>query len=131
MALKIFREKQRGDELVNLFKAFLVEREEERRKKEMAEMQIAQWPELQSVTYAISNCTIARSANSGISALINAKGEIMKQLPYGEKGVLTGSIFSRKEMTFYIKYDDILNRWALFIFGLLSLTAISGRLKRL
>jgi len=90
--------------------------------------QLLQYTQLRAIE---TRREIARSANTGISALINAKGEIMKQLPYGEKGVLTGSIFSRKEMTFYTKYDDILNRWALFIFGLLSLTAISGRLKRL
>ena len=90
--------------------------------------QLLQYTQLRAIE---TRREIARSANTGISALINAKGEIIKKLHYGEKGVLTGSIFSRKEMTFYTKYDDILSRWALFIFGLLSLTAISGRLKNL
>jgi len=72
---------------------------------------------------------IARSANTGISALINAKGERVSSLAYGEKGVLTGSLYSRKELTFYARYDDILYRWAIFVFALLFLLALSGRLK--
>jgi len=44
--------------------------------------------------------------------------------------VLTGTLSSRKEITFYSQYDDILNRWALFVFGLFLLLAISGRLKK-
>ncbi|MGB1020521.1 MAG: apolipoprotein N-acyltransferase [Flavobacteriaceae bacterium] len=72
---------------------------------------------------------IARSANTGISALINARGELVNSLPYGQKGVLNASLFSRNNLTFYTQYDDMLYRWAAFVFILLFLLAISGRLK--
>ncbi|MGA1030788.1 MAG: apolipoprotein N-acyltransferase, partial [Flavobacteriaceae bacterium] len=89
--------------------------------------QLLQYTQLRAIE---NRRAIARSANTGISALINAKGELIKSLPYGQKGVLTGTLSSRKEITFYSQYDDILNRWALFVFGLFLLLAISGRLKK-
>lgn len=72
---------------------------------------------------------IARSANTGISALVNARGELVNSLSYGKKGVLTANLFSRNELTFYTQYDDILYRWAVFVFALLLLLALSGRLR--
>ena len=73
---------------------------------------------------------IARSANTGISAIIDARGKIVKSLPYGEKGVLEGRIARYDELTFYTRYGDIIARWSIFIAGLLLLIAISGRLKK-
>ena len=73
---------------------------------------------------------IARSANNGISAIIDARGEILKQTTYETQTVLTGSIAPRNNLTFYVRYGDIIGRWAVFIFGIYLLLAISGRLKQ-
>lgn len=72
---------------------------------------------------------IARSANTGISAFINARGEIIQQTDYNTKTVLQGSLAPRTEITFYVQYGDIIARWAGFITLLFLLLAISGRLK--
>ena len=72
---------------------------------------------------------IARSANTGISCLINAKGEILEKTAYNTKSVLNGNIAPRNTITFYVKYGDIIARWAILIALLYFLLAISGRLK--
>ena len=72
---------------------------------------------------------IARSANTGISALIDARGEVLKETDYNSKTVLTGNIASRTELTFYTRFGDLIARWSIFIAALFFLLAISGRLK--
>ncbi len=74
---------------------------------------------------------IVRSANTGISAIINARGEIIKKTKYNTKTVLAGEITPRSELTFYSVYGDLIARWATFISGILMLIAISGRLKKI
>ena len=74
---------------------------------------------------------IVRSANTGISAIINARGEIIKKTKYNTKAVLVGEISPRSELTFYSIYGDLIGRWAIFISGILMLIAISGRLKKI
>lgn len=72
---------------------------------------------------------IARSANTGISAIIDAKGNIIKSLEYGKKGLLKGRIAMYDEITFYTRYGDMIARWSFLLGGILLLIAISGRLK--
>ena len=72
---------------------------------------------------------IARSANTGISAIIDARGEVLIQSEYDTKTVLRGSISPRSKLTFYTLYGDIIGRWAGFITGIYFLLALSGRLK--
>ena len=72
---------------------------------------------------------IARAANTGISALISAKGEIISSLPYNKKGVLMVSVPIHKTQTFYNQYGDYLARWAGFLAVLYFFLALSGRLK--
>ena len=62
---------------------------------------------------------IVRSANSGISAFINQKGEITSSLPYETKGALIGKAKLNNEITFYTKHGDYLSRIALIIAGIL------------
>lgn len=73
--------------------------------------------------------SIARSANTGISALINQKGEIISALPYGTKGVLAGAITVNNTITFYVKYGDYIARLAFFITGILFLFGIAKKKK--
>ena len=73
---------------------------------------------------------IARSANTGISAFINTKGEIIKELPYAYTGALKGQIELNDELTFYTRYGDLIARVSILIFILMISMAISGRLKQ-
>ena len=74
--------------------------------------------------------SIVRSANTGISAVINAKGEITDKLPYDTKGVLKAKFSPANKITFYTQYGDFIARWSGFIAVLFFLIAISGRLKK-
>lgn len=58
---------------------------------------------------------VARSANTGISAFINAKGEITSSLAYNKQGALKGQIIVNDNLTFYTKAGDYLARIAIFI----------------
>ena len=73
--------------------------------------------------------SIVRSANTGISAIINAKGEITHKLPYEIQGVLKGKFAPNEKITFYTQYGDYIARWSGFVAVLFFLIAISGRLK--
>lgn len=74
---------------------------------------------------------IVRSANTGISAIINAKGELIKQTDYNVKTILKGNFASHSEITFYTKYGDFIGRLAILMTSLLLLLTITGRLKNI
>ena len=58
---------------------------------------------------------IVRSANTGISALINAKGEITASLDYNTQGALSGTVRTNDKITFYTRSGDYIARIAMFI----------------
>ena len=58
---------------------------------------------------------IVRSANTGISSVINPKGIVEQFLPYSEKGVIEARIFKSDVITFYSKYGDYIGRLASFL----------------
>ena len=68
--------------------------------------------------------SIARSANTGISAFINPKGEITASLGYEKQGALRGEISLNKEVTFYTRYGNYLARIAIFLMIFIFLFAI-------
>lgn len=70
---------------------------------------------------------IARSANTGISALINQRGEVLKQTQYDEETVLLGKIQLRDKITFYVKHGDYLARIALFMSAFIFLFAFARK----
>ncbi|HUX54798.1 MAG TPA: apolipoprotein N-acyltransferase [Williamwhitmania sp.] len=55
---------------------------------------------------------IARSANTGISAIINTKGEIVQQLGWWKRGFIKGEVVTNDKITFYVKAGDYLGRIA-------------------
>ncbi|WP_372645738.1 apolipoprotein N-acyltransferase, partial [Ancylomarina sp.] len=73
---------------------------------------------------------IVRVANNGISAIINSKGEIVKQTKWWTKDILRGDIklFSRK--TFYSTHGDYLGRTAAFFAILLLIFVKIKRITR-
>lgn len=71
---------------------------------------------------------IVRSANSGISAFVSQRGDVLKSLPYGVKGALNGTVLMNSEITFYAKYGDYLARIALLITGLIIAYTLAQKL---
>jgi apolipoprotein N-acyltransferase len=64
---------------------------------------------------------IARSANTGISAFVNQKGEITQHTQYGEKIALKGTVQLNNTRTFYVQYGDYIASIALFIASILMM----------
>lgn len=62
---------------------------------------------------------IARSANSGISAHINAKGEIIESTLYDDRTALFAKINLYDGETFYVRTGDFISRICVFILGFL------------
>ncbi|MCG9973048.1 apolipoprotein N-acyltransferase [Christiangramia crocea] len=67
---------------------------------------------------------VARSANTGISAIISSRGDIIKSLGYEKQGTVSGQIGLSSETTFYIKYGDYIARIAQFLALFIFLFAI-------
>ena len=62
---------------------------------------------------------IARSANSGISAHINARGDVVADTFYGDKTTLFAKVNLYDKITFYTKAGDLLSRICIFVLGFL------------
>lgn len=58
---------------------------------------------------------VVRSANTGISAFINQKGDIVKSLGYEKQGSIRSNIKTNDIETFYVKYGDYIPRVAQFL----------------
>lgn len=59
--------------------------------------------------------SIARSANTGISAFINQRGDIVEHTNYWEPAALRQNMTVNEEMTFYSQHGDYLYRIASFV----------------
>lgn len=70
---------------------------------------------------------IARSANTGISAIINQRGEITEHTEWWEPAVIRGKVNLSDRMTFYVRRGDVTGRISTFLFVLL-LMALAVRL---
>ena len=68
---------------------------------------------------------IVRSANSGVSAIINEVGEYNLTLPFDKKGTLSGNAYSIDKRTFYSKNGDFIARLSILISVLLLLPSLS------
>lgn len=66
--------------------------------------------------------SIARSANTGISAIINQKGEIEEHTDYWVEDVLNGEVNLNNETTYYVQNGDFIGRIAKFLTFLLLLS---------
>jgi len=60
---------------------------------------------------------IARSANTGISAFIDQRGDASQKTKYWEPAVIKGIINANSKQTFYVKHGDYLARGAVFCGG--------------
>jgi apolipoprotein N-acyltransferase len=71
-----------------------------------------------------------RVANTGISALINAKGMVMARTQWWKKTTLKGKIHLRRGQTFFARHGDYLGRLSLVFGGLLLLYGGIRKLRR-
>ncbi|HAF30595.1 MAG TPA: apolipoprotein N-acyltransferase [Bacteroidales bacterium] len=68
--------------------------------------------------------SVARSANTGISAFINQRGEILNRTQWWVRDAIKNNIKANNELTFYVKYGDYIGRLAGFLAVFLFLYAI-------
>ncbi|MGD8645675.1 MAG: apolipoprotein N-acyltransferase [Desulfobacterales bacterium] len=71
-----------------------------------------------------------RVANTGISALINAKGMVVARTPWWTKTTLKGKIHLRGGQTFFARHGDYLGRISLVMGGILILYGGIRKLKK-
>jgi len=69
--------------------------------------------------------SIARSANTGISCIINQKGEVLNKTNWWEQDVISAKINLNNKQTVYTSYGDLLGRVSIFISALLLLWSIT------
>lgn len=63
---------------------------------------------------------VARSANTGISSIINQRGEVIHATEYWTHDAFNATIQLNDEPTFYVTYGDVIGRSFTFVFFLLS-----------
>lgn len=74
--------------------------------------------------------SIARSANTGISAFINQRGEIISRIGWWEKGYLDGTLNLNEKKTLFVEYGDITGRVSRFLFFLFLLMGIARKISK-
>lgn len=74
--------------------------------------------------------SIVRCANTGVSAIINQKGEIEEQTQYWVEDVLNGTVNLNSEKTYFSINGDFIGRIAKFISFLLLLSVFVGLLRK-
>lgn len=77
---------------------------------------------------------VARSANTGISAFINERGQILKPTKYSVDATVRHQINMNKTRTFYSIYGDLIARmaipWSIFMYLLGIVNALKARIKK-
>ena len=71
--------------------------------------------------------SIARSANTGISAIINQRGDVLHQTQYWVADGISSEINLNNQITFYVKYGDYIARIALYTSALIILLSLIRR----
>jgi len=69
--------------------------------------------------------SIARSANTGISAFINQRGDILHKTKWWTRTALHGKLQANDHLTFYVRYGDYIGRISTFVSVLLLLYYLS------
>ena len=64
--------------------------------------------------------SVARSANTGISCLINQRGDVLQQTSWWKEDAIKGTLFKNKIITFYAKHGDYIG----FVCAFLAVTLI-------
>ncbi|MEG2755743.1 MAG: apolipoprotein N-acyltransferase [Mucinivorans sp.] len=73
---------------------------------------------------------IARSANTGTSAIISARGDVVQSMGWDRRGVLSGGIELSKEVTPYVLWGDIVVRVSMYVCLLSLLFFVAQRFRK-
>ena len=68
---------------------------------------------------------IARSANTGVSAFINQRGDITATTAYDERTTLKSQVHLNQKITFYVQWGDLIGRLAVFLTAILLLNTVA------
>ncbi len=71
--------------------------------------------------------SIARSANTGISAIIDQTGTIVSQLGYEKRGTLVGTLKTNDKLTFYTRTGNYIARISAFLSVFIFLFSVTKR----
>lgn len=69
--------------------------------------------------------SVARSANTGISAFINQRGDVLEETPYWETAVIKHTLNANYEQTYYTENGDYIARVSAFVSALLIIIAFT------
>ncbi|MBI5917326.1 MAG: apolipoprotein N-acyltransferase [Bacteroidetes bacterium] len=72
----------------------------------------------------------ARSANTGISCFLNQRGDILQPTKYGEEAAIRGTIKFNEEITFYVRWGDLIARIGLLATLILLVNLLVKRIQR-
>ena len=75
--------------------------------------------------------SIARSANTGVSAIIDQTGKIITSLGYEKQGALRGTLKTNDKITFYVRAGNYLARTGIFLAVFIFLFSITRRRKKI
>ena len=73
---------------------------------------------------------IARSANTGISCVVDEMGEIHAAQPWWKEGYITANISPNNDKTFYVKFGDVLSKLSSILTFLLIGYAVFLRFRK-
>lgn len=74
---------------------------------------------------------VVRSANTGVSAIIDPKGRLLQTLGWEEEGVLRAQVPLRENTTLYVRTGNILGPFFVLLFGLIAGVVLVSRFFRL
>jgi apolipoprotein N-acyltransferase len=70
---------------------------------------------------------VVRSANTGVSAIVNQRGDIIESLEYEKTGSISGQIYKNDKLTIYSEFGDYIARVAKYLMIILFLYVISRK----
>jgi apolipoprotein N-acyltransferase len=73
---------------------------------------------------------IARSANTGISGVINQRGDVVMKTVWWEEAAVISEILINNRLTFYTQYGDYIGRISMFVSGLLLFYLVAAALRK-
>ncbi len=74
--------------------------------------------------------SIARSANTGISCIINQRGDIVESLGWWKRGGISATINANDKMTFYTQYGDYIARMCAVVSAILIIMQIIAAMRK-
>ncbi len=74
--------------------------------------------------------SIARSANTGISGIIDQRGDVVKKEGWGRRTAITGAVNLNDRITFYARYGDWVARISVYVLALSLLYYVAYRRRK-